>query len=278
MLPNLLVIGAMKGATTSLWEYLRSHPQVHMSPVKEIHYFDADRQYERGPDWYSSHFSGAGPEHVVVGEATPAYSRFPLHRDVPLRAAQLVPDARLIYVLREPVARIRSHYLHDRSLGLESAPFEQAVLQRSTYVDTSRYAMQLDQWLRHYPRDRVLVLTSERLRAHQVETMQQVYRFLGVDETWQPPSRELHRTEDKHVPRPAAHRLRTSRLGSYVSESAPPALRPALNLAWSLTRYHPRTTGADIDARLRAVLHDLLRDDVHRLPEHLGPEFDCWGI
>ncbi len=278
MLPNLLVIGAMKGGTTSLWEYLGRHPQIHMSPTKEIHYFDDPARYARGPSWYESHFTGAGPEHAVRGEVTPAYARFPLYADVPRRAAELVPDARLIYVLREPLARIRSHYLHHRMLGIESAPFAKAVVEHSTYVDTSRYAMQLDQWLRHYSRDRLLVITSEQLRDQHCETMTKVYAFLGVDATVLPADRQLHRTTDKLPPRPAAGRLRSSPLGRRVAQRVPPALRPAAQAVWSLTRHRPDLSGAEIDPGLREVLQDLVRPDVHRLRPYLGPDFDCWGL
>ena len=278
MLPNLLVIGAMKGGTTSLWEYLRQHPQVHMSPTKEIHYFDADAHFSRGVGWYERNFEGATDQHAVVGEVTPAYTRFPLHRDVPRRAAALVPGARLVYVLRDPVERIRSHYLHHRMLGMESAPFARAVVEHSTYVDTSRYAMQLEQWMRHFPREQLLVITSEQLRVQQQVTMQQVYAFLGVDPAWTPTSAELHRTEDKYVPRPMAHRLKTSWLGTRIAEGAPASLRPVLRRAWALTRHRPDAGGADLDPALRAVLADLVRDDARRLPEYLGPEFDCWGL
>lgn len=278
MLPNLLVIGAMKGGTTSLWEYLRQHPQIHMSPTKEIHFFDRDDRWVRGRSWYEPHFSAATDAHDVVGEATPAYTRFPLHRHVPERAASLVPDAKLVYVLREPIARIRSHYLHHRGLGLETLPFAQAVVEHSTYVDTSRYAMQIDQWLRYFPREQLLVITSEQLRAQHAETMRQVYGFLDVDPGWESTDDELHRTEEKYVPRPAANRLRSSRLGERVVESVPPVLAPALQRVWALTRHRPDNGGADLGDDLRAVLTDLLRDDVHRLREHLGSDFGCWGL
>ena len=278
MLPNLLVIGAMKGGTTSLWEYLRQHPQVHMSPTKEIHFFDRDDRWERGRAWYEPHFADATPAHTVVGEATPAYTRFPLHRDVPARAASLVPDAKLVYVLREPVARIRSHYLHHRSLGLETLPFAQAVVEHSTYVDTSRYALQIEQWLRSYEREQLLVITSERLRAEHAATMREVYAFLGVDPDFLPTAEELHRTEEKYVPRPAANRWRSSRTGERVVESLPAALVPALKRVWGLTRHRPDARGADLDDGLRAVLVDLLRDDVHKLRSYLGSDFSCWGI
>lgn len=278
MLPNLLVIGAMKGGTTSLWEYLRQHPQVYMSDTKEIHFFDRDDRWARGRSWYEPHFAAAGPAHAVVGEATPAYARFPLHRDVPARAASLVPDARLVYVLRDPIARIRSHYLHHRTLGLESLPFARAVVEHSTYVDTSRYAMQIEQWLRHFDSGRLLVLTSEQLRARRTETMRRVYGFLGVDESFTPPAVEYHRTEDKRVPRPAINRFKYTRIGSRIAEGTRGPLRPVLQSLWALTRQRADTTGADLDAGLRGVLTDLVHDDVQRLRTYLGPDFDCWGL
>jgi hypothetical protein len=278
LLPNLLVIGAMKGGTTSLWEYLRQHPEIFMSPTKEIHFFDDPAHRNRGVAWYERHFAEATAEHRVLGEATPAYTRFPLHRDVPARAAELLPGARLIYVLRDPVARIRSHYLHHRSLGIEPLPFARAVVEHSTYVDTSRYALQIDQWLRHFPREQLLVLTSERLRQSQRAVMAEVYDFLGVDPTWVPSGQELHRTEDKYVPVPRANRLRASRLGTRVAEGTPAALRPALVALWQLTRRPVDTSGADLDPELRVVLEDLVREDTHRLRAHLGQDFDCWGL
>ncbi len=278
MLPNLLVIGAMKGGTTSLWEYLRQHPQVHMSSTKEIHFFDRDDRWGRGCAWYEGHFAGATGQHTVIGEATPAYARFPQHRDVPARAASLVPQARLVYVLRDPIARIRSHYLHHRTLGLETLPFAQAVLERSTYVDTSRYAMQIEQWLRCYPREQLLVITSEQLREQHAETMRQVYAFLGVDPSWSPSSEQLHRTEDKYVPRPAASRLRQTTFADRIVEGTPEPLRPVLKSVWSLTRHRPDIGGAELDDALRSVLADLVRDDAHRLPRYLGADFDCWGL
>ncbi|HEU0102695.1 MAG TPA: sulfotransferase domain-containing protein [Mycobacteriales bacterium] len=278
MLPNLLVIGAMKGGTTSLWEYLRQHPQIYMSPTKEIHFFDRDDRWARGAAWYAPHFAGATPQHAVVGEATPAYTRFPLYRDVPARAASLLPDAKLVYVLREPIARVRSHYLHHRSLGLETLPFAQAVVEHSTYVDTSRYAMQIGQWLRFYDRDQLLVLTSEQLRAEHATTMRRVYSFLGVDPDFRSTAEELHRTEEKFVPRPAANRLRSSKAGERFVESLPSSVVPALQRVWSLTRHRPDVGGADLDDRLRAVLTDLLHDDVRELRAYVGSDVDGWGL
>lgn len=278
VLPNLLVIGAMKGGTTSLWEYLGRHPSVHMSPTKEIHFFDRDDRWARGASWYARHFADAGPEHVVVGEATPAYTRFPLHQQVPARAASLLPGARLVYVLRDPIARIRSHYLHHRTLGIEPLPFAQAVVEHSTYVDTSRYALQIEQWLEHFPREQLLVITSERLRSSHAETMRRVYAFLGVDDSWVPDATELHRTEDKYVPRPLVSRLRASPLGERLVEGVPDALRPALLKAWGLTRHRPDTGGAELTPQLRSALAALLHEDTARLAPYLDGEELPWVL
>src|SRR5947208_14127778 len=102
-LPDFLIVGAMKAGTTSLAAWLRAHPDVFMPPQKEIHFFDA--QWERGVPWYADQFAGA-PEGALVGEATPAYMVTTAFLD---RMASVVPNARLLVVLREPVARAWSH-------------------------------------------------------------------------------------------------------------------------------------------------------------------------
>src|SRR3954447_530769 len=102
MLPNFVIIGTMKGGTTSLYHYLRHHPQVFMTETKELHYFVADKNLSRGLDWYERNFAGAG-DAVAVGEASPDYTKYPIHADVPKRMADVMPWARLVYVIRNPV-------------------------------------------------------------------------------------------------------------------------------------------------------------------------------
>src|SRR5918992_1234170 len=118
MLPNFLIIGAAKAGTTSLWAYLREHPQVFMAEPKELHFFVAASNWKRGLGWYESHFDRAKGS-VAVGEACGAYSRFPTHRGVPARIAGVVPDARLIYLVRHPIDRMVSNYVLNVRLGVE---------------------------------------------------------------------------------------------------------------------------------------------------------------
>jgi len=142
-LPDFLVIGAMKCGTTSLYHYLREHPQVFMPQLKAPEFFAEASNWHRGVDWYRRQFAGAGAEVLAIGEASNVYTKYPRYMDVPARIAGHIPDARLIYVVRDPVERIRSHYRTRVAEGTESTPFDVAVFENPIYLDYSRYAMQV---------------------------------------------------------------------------------------------------------------------------------------
>src|SRR4051812_12198760 len=161
-LPTFLVIGAYKAGTTSLFHYLRAHPQVFMTEEKETFYF-TDDAYHHGREWYEAQFA-AGADSVARGEASTAYSAWPNFKHVPERASKLVPDARIVYLLRHPIERLQSQYLFDARMFRDHRPIDEAVLDEATYVSRSRYAMQIDRWMAHYPRENLLLLTTEELR------------------------------------------------------------------------------------------------------------------
>src|SRR4051812_36085465 len=99
MLPNLIIIGAARAGTTSLYHYLRSHPEIWMSPEKELYFFVEDHNWKRGIEWYERHFPAGTP---VRGEASTFYTHFPIRPGVPERIAALLPSAKLIYLVRDP--------------------------------------------------------------------------------------------------------------------------------------------------------------------------------
>ena len=136
-LPNFIVIGAMKSGTTSLFHYLQAHPQVFMSPLKEVEFFVEEKNWRRGMDWYRAQFAGASPGALAIGEASTAYTKYPEYPGVPERIASSLPDARLIYILRDPIERIRSHYQHRVLSGAEREPLERAVLNDERYMNLS---------------------------------------------------------------------------------------------------------------------------------------------
>lgn len=197
-LPDFLVLGAQKAGTTALYAYLRWHPGITGPSWKEVSFFD--RHWWRGESWYRGHFplrSGGR----LVGEASPSYLFHPL---APERARAVVPDARLLVVLRDPVDRAYSQYQHEVALGREPLSFEDALeaederlrgeverLQSDpkafsfawwnhTYVSRGMYADQLERWFEHFPREQVLALTTEELGERPAQTYASVLSFLGA--------------------------------------------------------------------------------------------------
>jgi hypothetical protein len=274
MLPNFLVIGAMKAGTTSLHRYLREHPQVFMPEEKELQFFVAEKRWGRGRDWYEAQFAAAG-DAIAVGEASPTYTMHPEFTGVPGRIEALLPEARLVYAVRHPIERLRSHYLHEVQKGRECAPIERALASDPRYLDTSRYAMQLERYLACFSAQQVLVITAEQLRDERAATVRRVLAFLGVDPDRSDRhllDREFHRTSDKRMRRPlveAALRMPGARA---LAGLAP---RPLRMLASRTVDTGPTTAIPEaVEERLRAEL----RGDVARLRAYLDEGFDGWGI
>lgn len=278
MLPNFVIIGAMKAGTTSLYHYLRQHPEVFMPATKELHYFVAEKNWSRGPEWYERQFAGAGGA-VAVGEASPDYAKFPEYRGVAQRLADALPHARIVYAVREPVERIRSHYLHDVARGRERRPIEVAVPGNPHYLAPSSYAMQIEQYLEHFPRERLLVIRSEDLRARREETMHRVHSFLGVDPGWSAPDqdREYNAIAVKSAPGPLMRAARHVPGSSRVRLLAPGAVTAAERLLGRSRRPVDVTTGT-ISPELRRRLLDELAPDLERLPGLVGGGFDAWSL
>lgn len=194
--PDFVIIGAQRGGTTSLYRYLTAHPEVGAALRKEVHFFD--QNYDKGVDWYLAHFPLRG-EATVVGEGSPYYL---LHPEVPGRMRAVVPRAKLIALLRNPVDRAYSQYQLNVRRGLERLSFEDAVDQeperlaagdrrsmmtsrRASYVTRGRYAEQLERWLGVFPREQMLILKSEELYADPQRVLHQVLAYLDLP-LWSP--------------------------------------------------------------------------------------------
>jgi hypothetical protein len=210
-LPDFVIIGAQKCGTTSLYRLLVKHPHVEPAATKELHYFDS--HFDKGTEWYRRCFPQPrwkDGRRTITGEATPSYLSRP---DVPEKMAEVVPGARLIVLLRNPVDRTYSQYHQRVRKGRESSTFEEAVeaakreslyregersgqehdvdrnlgglLSRSVYVD------QLTRWHGFFGRDRTLVLKSEDFFARPWETLERVLDFLDLPE-WRPKAWDAH--------------------------------------------------------------------------------------
>lgn len=180
-IPDFIIIGAMKAGTTSLYRYLQSHPGVFMSEVKEPSYFVLERNWSKGPDWYRSLFAGA-PAGALLGEASTNYSKGTLFPGVPQLLRKNVPDVKLIYLIRDPLERIRSHYAYAVRHRTERRSAEQAITRESIFVRTSQYGAELQRYLEHFPNHQMLILLTEDLRDEPAAVLRRVEQFLGLDE------------------------------------------------------------------------------------------------
>lgn len=190
-LPDFIIVGAMKSGTTSLAAWLRAHPQVFMPAQKELHFFDTF--WDRGVDWYRDQFAGA-PDGAMVGEATPAYMVLAGYVE---RMASVVPDARLVLVLRNPVDRAWSHYEHTVAREQEQRPFEEVVEHelasdqsdwrtKGLVLARGRYIDQLQQMTSFYDRAQIHVGLFDDLVREPAALFASVCGFLGVDASIRP--------------------------------------------------------------------------------------------
>jgi hypothetical protein len=213
ILPDFILIGAAKCGTTSLYNYLSQHPMVHTPSIKETDFFN--KKYQRGELYYRSFyptlFERAYRRKVlgdafVTGEASPYYLIYPYAAQ---RVHHVVPNARLLVLLRDPVARAYSQYHHEVRAGRETLSFAEALscederldeewrrlqtdpsypafsLEHYSYLARGRYALQLENWMQYFPKEQFLILASEEFYADTASVYLRVLEWLGLP-PWEP--------------------------------------------------------------------------------------------
>jgi len=177
----------MKSGTTSLYAYLREHPEIYMPANKEPNFFSDEKVWQKGICWYESLFDQA-TNTQLCGEASVNYTKYPYYKDVPARIKTVIPNAKFIYILRNPLDRIYSHYLHNVYAGIENDSFEKAIVDKPLYVQASLYYNQIEQYLKYFSPSQILVFLLEDLQAEPLATVQKVFKFLSVNSSFVPPN------------------------------------------------------------------------------------------
>ena len=251
-----------------------------MARAKELNFFLAQGSWAKGLDWYAAQFDGGA---MVRGESSPAYTNYPVHDGVPARMHSVVPDAKLIFLVRDPLERIVSQYLHDYSTGKEDRPIEQTLadgISTHPYVVRSRYFFQLEQYLPCFPLERILVLAQEDLLHDRARTMRRVFEFVGVDASFYHPRFERLRHQTR------SNRRRRTWAGTVVSAVARRATRhvePPRWIVWKAERLlvfplARRIERPVLSASFRAQLSTELADDANRLRGLTGKDFQSWCV
>ncbi len=277
MLPNLIIIGAQKCGTTALHYYLGLHPQIRMSADKELNFFVGDRNWRRGRRWYERQFRGWADVH---GEASPSYTNYPRFKRVAERMHDMIPDAKLIYLVRDPIDRIVSHYIHSFSDRREHQPFAEALgdMDQSLYVQRSRYFLQTSRFLEYYPMSRILIVDQADLWEHRRETLAKTFAWLGVDSTFycDKYGREKHESADKRRKNPIAYwmkRISETRPAKMVSSDARKKIGRVLYRPFSRD-----ITTPVVDESMKSRLVNALSGDISQFRKLAGMPFDRWSV
>ena len=218
-LPDFLIVGAMKCGTTTLAAQLAAQPGVFMTVPKEPNFFSDDEVWARGPDWYRGLFAGAAPSDLR-GEASTHYSKLPTHPETLPRMASLLERPRILYMIRDPVERTVSHYIHGWSRGEMSGDPAAAFARHPELVAYGRYGMQIAPYLDRFGADAVFLTSLEQLTAAPQDELDRIGAFLG---------RRLRWRDDLGAQNVSAERSRRLPLhGLLVDNPVATALRRAL--------------------------------------------------
>lgn len=278
----------MKCGTTSLHHYLDLHPDISMSHPKEVRFFD-DPGWEERIDWYRAHFD---PEARVRGESSVYYSAHPWIPGVPGRVHALVPDARLIYMVGDPIKRLSAQWAEwceieaDRSremLGKWARKSFAEVLSdfddpRHPVVCPSRYATQLEQYLALFPPEQVLVVDQHDLKHDRLATLARIFRFLEVDDSFVSPefTSELNTHDEKRRALASYSALRKALLRAGVRH-LPESVRRPLGTRLRSRLSRPLVRPA-VDDSVLPGLKRALADETDRLRKLTGMEFPHWSV
>jgi len=269
-LPTFFIIGAANAGTASLHDDLDQHPQIQMSSVKEPHFFAGPENGIPGPpgriDSLEKYERLFDPTFDVRGEASQSYTNFPRRKGVPERIQELVPDAKFLYLVRDPIARTVAHYQHSVASGKECRPL-QDVLRDFSYPYSyltchSLYARQLELYLRRFSEEQVMVIDQAELLAERQSTLHKIFAFLSVDDTFACKPLDAG-------PRGGSARWRTGQL--------PRRIRRSARHPFGRVFRSPLQTPA-LDEESRARLVALYAGEVERLRALTGKAFSTWSI
>ena len=288
-MPNFLIIGAMKSGTTALYYYLEQHPEIYMSPVKEPNFFSSQEQENAADtvthiETYQHLFRGVSGERAI-GEASHSY----LYES--RAAAQIrryIPEAKLIAILRNPIDRAYSHFLHMVRSGTEPLDdFAQALQEEAggihkertfqDYIGRGLYYDQLKRYFGTFPREQVRVYLYEDLIGAPISTVQDAFRFLKVDDSFVPDV-SLRRNVSGHPKYKSLDRLlrRQSRIKHAAKIYLPARMRWRLSKAFDDLKTRNLVEPPPLQPEVRRQLIKVYREDILKVQELIHRDLSGW--
>jgi hypothetical protein len=275
-LPDFIIIGAQKSATSSLYWWLQDQPECFLASPKETNFFSFDRDWSKGLGWYSDQFSAARPG-AMLGEASVSYTYAATCAIASERMAATVPAARLVYVVRDPIERLRSHFRHEVQRNRERRPLGMAILEPdNAYVGNSCYFSCLRPYTERFPREQICIVRFEDLVHEPHVAWSDVLRFLGLPER-QAPGTAANVTRENGGWSPAMRWLKEKRIlrFSTVARLPGPVRKVGRRLLISDGREFERKLEASHES-IPEEITDLIWRDVKRLERWLGLRSPLW--
>jgi len=177
-LPDFIIIGAMKSATSTLYDQLVNQPGIFMTIPKEPNFFSDDAQFSKGLNWYTSLFENS-EQGDCLGEASTHYTKLPDYPNTIKRMQQNNLHPKLIYVMRHPVDRLVSHYMHEFSQGVITSDINTAINEHKPLIQYSQYAMQLKPFVDEFGKPSILPVFFDSLRLNSQEELERICTFIG---------------------------------------------------------------------------------------------------
>lgn len=271
--PDFIIIGAMKCATSTMHDQLDMQDGFFMTTPKEPFFFSDDDVYAKGNQWYSSLYEDAGSTQLK-GESSTHYTKLPRYPNTIERIQSYCPDAKFIYMMRHPVDRLVSHYIHEWTQRVINCDIDHAVSEFNELIDFSRYNMQIEQYIDAFGVDAILPVFVERLKQDPIREMQAVFNFLKVDATpiW-------HEALRSNV---SAERIRASKWRDAIVNNElvtrfrrkyiPKEIRNRIRNLWAMKKR------PILSQHVLKQLEATFNQDLKLLGEKLGLQLNCEGF
>lgn len=282
ILPNFIIAGAKKAATSSLYEYMKQHPQVYLSPIKETKFFayepdnpeHAGSVHKKFPihtlEEYARLFEGVKGE-IAIGEASPIY----INSSYAMRRIQaLIPQVRLIFSLRNPVDRAYSAYLMRVRGGYEHRPVEQAFREDLNHLRSVSYYTMLKQWYALFPAEQIKVVLYEDIRKDAVAVVQELFAFVGVESSFTPDVSVQHNSGGVAKSQVRQHIVNYLRRYRSFRFYLPQSVR-SLFTNWANGNL---TKAPTMPTEVRQLLNDLYAVEVDQLEALTGKDLAVWQL
>lgn len=277
MLPNFIIIGAMKCGTTSLAYYLSQHPEIFVSSPDKIDFFSKDHEYSKGLAYYESFFENGGYA-KAIGEGSDDYTKEfdQKSQKAVARIKEHLPGCKFIYVVKHPLKQIESSWLHRFTTGNEKKSFNEAISgSRFTYPETANYKKQLQRYYDAFSPEQIKVFFTEDLAAHPREVVRSSLEFLGVSQDTKeldlnPQNISSRKLLDKNFTR----KMRSLPFIDYLAKNFPPAFKQRLEKIFT---YQIKERPVWEKETLDYVLENIWTDNQDFLEAH-GKSRNFWDL